>query len=257
MVLAMPVSAQIPEGIIRVHVTVPGTQVPIPGVQLSLVDSTALLDLPDKERDLLAYLQTLAAARGAPNASPFPANSGVLAKAVTDSEGNAVFPGVKPGRYGVRATREGYVAPSNGPDSPSPPLAVSSTSVEAVASATDVSVFLNPGAAISGRVQTADGNGVPEAVVALGTIRRFMDGQRETFAAGIATVRTDARGEYRLPLVGPGEYAIRVQSPRIPGMYAYYPGTVDLEKATLLPIEQPRITDEAGRNIVNVDVVLP
>jgi len=259
--LAVPASAQTQTGTIRVHVTVPGTQAPIPGVQLSLVapQSPSTLDLPDNETELLAYLRALAEARGlvAANQQRAPlavagVTQGVVASTVTDAEGNAVFGGLQPGKYSVRATREGYVAPPNNGGVQSPPSAGFTSNVDAVGSAVDIPMFLNPGATISGRVQTSDGKGVPNVSVTLGTIQ-LVGGQR-TFVAGIAAVVADASGEYRLPLVGPGEYAIRATSS---GAATYFPGTYDLQKATLLLIEAPRNPIEAGRNIVNVDIVLP
>src|SRR5688572_17717958 len=121
--LAVPASAQTQTGTIRVHVTVPGTQAPIPGVELSLVapqSTSTTLDLPDNETELLAYLRALAEARGlvAANQQRAPlavagVTQGVVASTVTDAEGNAVFGGLQPGKYSVRATREGYVAPPN------------------------------------------------------------------------------------------------------------------------------------------------
>ena len=67
LLLAVPANAQTQAGTIRVHVTVPGTQAPIPGVQLSLVapqNTSTTLDLPDNE-SAAAVALTVNAAGGA------------------------------------------------------------------------------------------------------------------------------------------------------------------------------------------------
>src|SRR5215471_3795381 len=69
LVLMVPTIAQAQTGSIQISVKVPGTLAPVPGVQIQLtplqhLSGETLLDLPDNEDDLLAYLQQLAAARG-------------------------------------------------------------------------------------------------------------------------------------------------------------------------------------------------
>jgi hypothetical protein len=249
--LASPIYAQTQTGTIRVHVGVPATQTPIPGVQLSLSESTAptdLLDLPDNEEDLLAYLLELAAARGiATNSQITVVRSGALASTVTDLDGNAVFENLKPGRYSVQATREGFG---------------STTSVANVdvASPVDVSLSLNPGASISGRVRTAGGAAVVNARVTLGTIQT-VNGQK-TFRFSDVVASTDVNGEYRLPpgrlpLIAPGEYALHVQLPERFAVIVYYPGTADIEKAGLISIAPSLSFVEALVNLVNIDIVMP
>jgi hypothetical protein len=59
--------AQVPTGAVRVSVRVAGTQTPIPGAQVTLMPwvncGECLLDLPDNEQDLLAYLTVCSGSR--------------------------------------------------------------------------------------------------------------------------------------------------------------------------------------------------
>src|SRR6186713_1859238 len=122
--VASSAPAQARNGMIRVGVKVPGTSAPVGGVQISLepprpADSpSGLLDLPDNEAELLAYLEHLAGARGitsniaggglattieVPGSMRCPGSvsstkSAVL-QAVTDADGNATIQNLLPGRY--------------------------------------------------------------------------------------------------------------------------------------------------------------
>jgi hypothetical protein len=259
--LASSAPAQARNGMIRVSVNVPGTLAPVAGVQISLepprpTDSpSGLLDLPDNEAELLAYLERLAAARGntsgANSASmrcPGPAASTRTAvlQAVTDADGNATIQNLLPGRYIVRAGREGFLGLLE-PDSftaLAPSTASSSVVVESDKSAS-VSLLLNPASTVSGRVVDANNTPVVNACVVLGLVRTDTSGK--IFVPGPRAF-TDNKGEYQVLSVSPGEYAVRVLTQTPPAVT--YLLVEDLDKGTLLSV-QP------GTNAVGIDFKLP
>ena len=102
-------------------------------------------------------------------------------------------------------------------------------------------------------MRTASGAAVSNVSVTLGRLRP-VDGQRRFITSNISAM-VDANGEYRFPLIGPGDYSLLVQ-PRA-GVMVYYPGTADLEKATSFSIESPRGFIEAGSNVTTVEIVMP
>jgi hypothetical protein len=278
-VLVVPVLAQTQTGVLRISVKVPGTLAPVPGVQIALSGPRALtlLDLPDNEADLLAYLEALAAARGIAasartasaniqpiivtrsgqtiSAAPAPWCAGATAAlervvapiAVTDADGIAVIPNLKPGNYAVRVGREGYLGVPWSPESVTPAPSVVSSEIEVSGTvATQIALYLNPAATVSGRITDANGAPVINACVMLG-IRRQQNSGAE-FLPGQGAM-TDDKGNYQVQSVGLGKYAIRVR-PAASSAILYYPGVADLEKATELSIE-------AGSNTVGIDLKLP
>jgi hypothetical protein len=123
-----------------------------------------------------------------------------------------------------------------------------------------MSLSLSPGASISGRVRTAGGAPVVNARVILGTIQT-VNGQK-TFRSSDVGTSTDVNGQYRLPpaklpLISPGEYALQVDLFGRPAVTVYYPGTTDIEKATVISIAPSSSFLEGIRNIVNIDIVMP
>jgi len=259
--LASSAPAQARNGMIHVGVKVPGTSAPVAGVQISLepprpADSpSGLLDLPDNEAELLAYLEHLAGARGntvganSPSMRcPAPASStrSAMLQAVTDADGNATIQNLLPGRYVVRAGREGFLGLLE-PDSFTA-LATSTASSSVVVESdkpASVSLFLNPASTVSGRVVDANNTPVVNACVVLGLVRTDTSGK--IFVPGPRAF-TDNKGEYQVLSVSPGEYAVRVLSQTPPA--ATYLLAEDLDKATLLSV-QP------GTNTVGIDFKLP
>ena len=272
-VLAVPGLAQSQTGTLRVSVRAPGTLAPVPGVQIAaLVPGVPLpsVDLPDNEEELLAYLEELAAVRGiisgdleiitghsgqattvsmiCPRLDTSPAKIPSPA-AVTDADGNATIANLKPGRYILHAGREGYIALL-------PPQAATARAAKSVSSTVEVyaasptpqaTLFLNPAATVSGRITSANGTPVANACVQLGLVSRQATGT--TLKPGPRAL-TDNNGEYRLQLVSPGEYALRVQPAAASASIRYLPGVADPEKATVLSIE-------AGSNTVGIDLKIP
>jgi hypothetical protein len=259
--LATSALAQAQTGVVRVSVKVPGTLTPVPDVQILLEGvqnpPPGLLDLPDNEQDLLAYLEELAAARGIVTGTnstsmrcPGPGVSSAkiaAPQAVTDAAGNATIQNLNPGKYVLRAAREGFlgVPERTSITALAPSTITSSVVVESGILSTPVSLFLNPAATVSGRVVDANNTPVVNACVVLGLVRT--DNAGKTFVSGPRAF-TDNMGEYQLQSVSPGEYAVRVHSQTRFGI-TYLLGE-DLDKATLLSI-QP------GTNAVGIDFKLP
>jgi hypothetical protein len=102
-----------------------------------------------------------------------------------------------------------------------------------------------PAGSISGRVRDMGAAGVAGASILrlrLGTLS-YRDGRRVFSQSG--TVQVDASGNYSLENVKPGEYYVRADLSST-GMATYYPGTLEIDRATT-------ITVEAGQEIVGID----
>ena len=270
--VASSAPAQARNGMIHVGVKVPGTSAPVAGVQISLepprpADSpSGLLDLPDNEAELLAYLEHLAAARGitidysaggglataiqvaGSMRCPGPVSStrSAVLQAVTDADGNATIQNLLPGRYVVRAGREGFLGLLEpGTFTALAPSTASSSVVVESDKPASVSLFLNPASTVSGRVVDANNTPVVNACVVLGLVRTDTSGK--IFVPGPRAF-TDNKGEYQVLSVSPGEYAVRVLT-QTPPAFTYLLAE-DLDKATLLSV-QP------GTNTVGIDFKLP
>jgi hypothetical protein len=109
-----------------------------------------------------------------------------------------------------------------------------------------ISLVLSPAAAISGHVTDWNGMAAPNAAVSL-AISEVRNGV-PTLIQG-RTVRTDARGNYRLSPVGPGDYYIRVQLAPFDSA-SFYPAASNATKAVMVPVR-------GGEDIVGVDLKMP
>jgi hypothetical protein len=111
-----------------------------------------------------------------------------------------------------------------------------------------------PETSISGRVIDAPAAAQPNPIapnlpittVVIGTIG-YRDGRRVFQQAG--TAQLDAFGYYRITGVRPGEYYVRADGGPLRGISTYYPGTLDIEAATRIPVER-------GQEIVGIDFVV-
>jgi hypothetical protein len=174
---------------------------------------------------------------------------------VTDSQGRFVIEGLPPGIYGVMATREGFFGRGTDPETPSiyDGAALSDMVIVQVAGSrrTPLTMELIPGASISGRVVTREGNPVVGHEVR--GLRAHRQGD-STVLKGVNVTRTDDRGEYRLHTLPPGEYFIAagppgpenesdsgVASTLPPGkntpVWTFYPATTDPELTTAILLE--------------------
>ena len=169
----------------------------------------------------------------------------------TDGEGRFALQDVVPGRYEVEAAREGYQAKA----SPAVTVAAGSNAV--------LRVQLVPLATIAGRI--TDDHGDPVADAAVEAMHyRFTGGNKQLRANARAT--TNDRGEYLVADVAPSRYYVRAskpdhdppiiggftdRGPRRLMVYAaaYYPGTRDVNRATMLDATP-------GADVRNVDLRL-
>jgi hypothetical protein len=166
------------------------------------------------------------------------------ARATTDGSGRVAFSNLPMGGYGIQTRREGYFRKD---ESGNPligiPMALRIRSIE---SADYVAIFpaqlspsfsiaMVPLGSINGRVKSADGTPLRDAVVTASVIE-FQDGRRILAEGNKA--QTNAAGEYSLPMLAPGEYYLRVnpQDATRTHLGTYYPGETDLRKATLITI---------------------
>jgi len=235
-------------GEIRVAVRVEGTQVPIAGVELSLSPARncgdCLVDLPDKEVDLLAFLQELAAARGIVNGQvrvdAIP-SSASRATVITDEAVNASFRDVRFGTYEVSARRAGYIGVvetrTEFPERIRVITRESSVTVTLGQHPADALLFLAPTAMIRGHVR--DKNGAPVADVSVGLVRVGGEGGRRIVGAPAGMAKTDAAGEYILTAEQLGNFLLRISRTSSGIMsFVYHPGTEGLENATLITLER-------------------
>ncbi|HET9943739.1 MAG TPA: carboxypeptidase-like regulatory domain-containing protein, partial [Terriglobia bacterium] len=125
------------------------------------------------------------------------------------------------------------------------PSASSFTTVKSDEEA-QVSLVVNPGATIAGKVLDAQGKPVPGACVMAGVAKRDKSGL--SFVLGPRGF-ADRDGAYRLQ-VAPGEYVLRVKPDMKFSTFFYYASGMDLEKATIVPIE-------AGDRVVGIDIHVP
>jgi protocatechuate 3,4-dioxygenase beta subunit len=175
----------------------------------------------------------------------------------TDADGRYEFREVRPGRYTVRAVREGFFGrPVNGAYPPT----VWSDIVVAEKETKQAPLALVQGATIEGRVNDVSGNALPNA-----TVQVFSVAYQTGFAllqpaiAGAAKT-TDSRGEFQLFWIPPGDYflgatpAVRAGGPGTPfqpGGRTFYPSETNLAAATPITIhggEELRRMDISIRN---------
>jgi hypothetical protein len=150
-------------------------------------------------------------------------------RVTSDAQGRFVFENLPPGKYNVRASRNGYF---NHPDGlPLPMQVVSALTLDA-SQRESIVIELVPGAAVGGRITDAQGN--PLTNVSVSAMKIQYNEGRAAFSAGSQPQKTDDRGQYRLYWFGPGEYYIRAEYADPRGAIArraYYPGTTDSGQA--------------------------
>jgi hypothetical protein len=254
-----PAAPQTPTGTIRVIVTVAGTQTPIAGAHVTLMQPLAngtLSDLPANEEDLLAYLTQLILARGGsaanltidpsviriqqPRASP--------RTGLTDDNGEAVFRNLPPGPYRATAGSDGYVAAIGGDiDSFGSETASGTAEITEAQQAQLIPLALRPAATISGQVTDSSGAAVVNTSVALAVLGS-QDGLPTILQGRL--VRTDSRGNYRMSQIGAGSYYIRVTLPTSLLTPSFYPAARNLAEAQMIPVR-------GGEDIIGIDVKLP
>jgi protocatechuate 3,4-dioxygenase beta subunit len=155
----------------------------------------------------------------------------------SDSEGRFSFDGVGPGRYGLRASKNGYLGPARRLGGARP----SAISLSAGQHLDGITLRLTPSAVIAGRVTTEGEEPIPN--VAVEAMKFSYQGDKRQLAnAGNGT--TNDRGEYRIWGLPPGKYYVRATHPR--GMVSrtggqvyvpiFYPGVSDLSRTQALEV---------------------
>jgi len=207
--------------------------------------------------EVVQLLSATAAARGLPVGQP--AIQNIVNNAIgeqtwptvmSDADGQFTFAQVKPGRYTIRATRDGYFGKPIAGVYP----ATEAVNITVAARETrQVPLAMVQGAIIGGRVYDQGGT-----VVSNMTVQAYSVAYQNGFSLLQTTITktTDDRGEYRLFWLPPGDYYIgattRAAGPFVggqPGARTFYPSVTRLNEA------QP-ITIRGGEDFRGMDIAL-
>jgi hypothetical protein len=171
----------------------------------------------------------------------FSGTPGVRVQGVTDAEGRFQLL-VKPDRYQVIVTKQGFSSPLYRPTEPTPPTYVTALAGRHVS----VEFQLVPTSAITGRVFDPEGRLVEGASVALSRLTWTGDGQRMLVPFGLRSGTTNDLGEYRLYWVPAGDYYLTVRDNTGPienfvgrtqkYVTTYYPGVANPRDADTLHV---------------------
>jgi hypothetical protein len=292
--LMAPVSQEkLPQGVIEGRVTRPGTNEGVAEAQITLAGPTpvfdrALLnglytprsDLTPDMRDQIGRLIDTAPPGVAPatiaNAAlrleasllglPAPATIPVTPTnavsipppqsrtTATDADGGFSFKNLAPGRYLLRAQREGYFGLENAVSASFPMQVSTSVTVAADQPTSKIAINLLRGSVISGRLRDPNGRLATNLSVVAYQVT-YSEGR--SVLASVKTAQTDDRGDYRLFWMPPGDYLVAV-NPRRPSAtptsqdaYArtFYPGLLDARYAT------PIVVNE-GADISGIDLAV-
>ncbi len=267
-------------GVVEGIVTRVGTNEPLPDVQVSLegaVSQEAMKSLlgaaassgiaisPPAGASLSETTQMLisaAAARGLPIQAQGIQN--IVTRAVgtqtwptvtADRDGRFVFRDVQPGRYTVRAVREGFFGkPVNGSY---PPTAWDDI-VLGEKETRQVALSMAPGAVVAGRVYDATGAAVSNVQVQVYSVAYQTGFTLLQPAIAGAAKTTDDRGEYRLFWIPPGDYYLGATppgrtggpgTPFQPGARTFYPSVTRMNEA--IPI-----TIRGGEDMRGMDIAM-
>lgn len=240
------------EPLTNVQVTLEGGPID-PKVMQSILSTAAnggVVVTPSEGASLAEVTELLinaAVSRGLPNGSVAMRNLvsrtvgvGAWPAATSDRDGRFEFKGLRPGKYTVRAQRDGYFGKASGGTYPR----IASVDVTVTENkAHEVPVALIPGTNISGRIYDTSGVPLANANVAAFTLA-YVQGMAVLQQA--ATKVTDDRGEYRLVWVPPGTYYIGA-TPRTPGARTYYPGVTRFSDAKA-------VTTSGGEDLSAMDI---
>jgi protocatechuate 3,4-dioxygenase beta subunit len=249
-------------GTVQGAVSRAGTNEPLPEVQLSLEGAVSPETMQTLLRDAASaglsinppagaslsettqLLISTAAARGLPIQAQGIQN--IVTRAVgeqkwpttiSDRDGRFVFPGVRPGRYTVRAVKEGFFGkPVNGTYPPTAWVDI----VVGERENKQTSLAMAQGAIVSGRIYDTTGAAQSNAAVQMYSVA-YQTGFAllQPAIAGIAKT-TDDHGEYRLFWIPPGDYLLGATPPARtggpgtpiqPGARTFYPNVTRLNDA--------------------------
>jgi uncharacterized protein (DUF2141 family) len=131
--------------------------------------------------------------------------------AITDDRGRFAFIGLPAGRYGISASKDGWIAASYGarrPNRPGSPVPL------ADGQALEIVLRLPRGAVLSGIVH--DFTGEPASGASVQSLRyAIVNGERRLVSAGAGGV-TDDRGAYRIYGLPAGDFVVSVSSRGVP-----------------------------------------
>jgi hypothetical protein len=170
----------------------------------------------------------------------------------TDADGRFVFQNLAPGRFQIRAQREGYfAAPASGVLVPPAIVNVAAT-VAAGQPTPPVTISMLRGATISGRVRDPSGQPVSNLQV-MAQQWTYRDGKPALQQVNSKT--TDDRGEFRLFWLPPGDYLVGINPPRP----ATAPRPTDAYARTWFPNAAeprfaPRVAVAEGAEIAGIDI---
>jgi hypothetical protein len=162
---------------------------------------------------------------------------------------------VKPGRYHLRANRNGYVSQAYGQKSPDPGMSQGTLlMVRAGETLGQVDFKLIRGGVIEGRVADPDGEPVAHAQV---MVERYMTAEGKRNLRPVGGGSTDDRGQFRLFDIAPGKYFVSARfrdwrsEDQGDSTYppVYYPGTLRAQEAA-------RIEVVPGGEIQGIDITL-
>jgi hypothetical protein len=170
---------------------------------------------------------------------------GTVLETETGSEGQAAFPGLRPGAYWIRAEKPGYVDLLD-PHGRGRPAVLSSANKNPIA------IGLTRSVAISGQVLDSQGRPLQLAKV-IAVVRRSVHGEARLTPFGEAA-RTDDGGRYRLHGLPPGYYSVSVvPTGDAPGAEVFapicFPGTADPGKAEFFELK-------SGESKTSVDLTV-
>ena len=173
----------------------------------------------------------------------------------TDANGDFRFEDVKPGKYTLRAFRNGYVNQVYGQKA-SDPFSQSggiTLDVRSGESLNSINLKLIRGGAVEGRILDADNEPVVRAFVQVSRYASFQ-GKRRLMPTGMAM--TDDRGHYRIFNIPPGMYylsavyrAFDLPEGGSGSSPTYYPGVMTLPEASKIQVN-------ATRDLTGLDMIL-
>jgi hypothetical protein len=194
---------------------------------------------------LLAQVSGIVLKRGANNIQPL-ANArvelldGPTSSVVrTDGGGRFSFDAVKPGRYRVQVTRDGFVRQDYGQRLPNGPSFF--LDVTATKGAEDLVFLMQPAPTITGWVR--DEFGVVVSGMLVEAYRKGYDSHGRHTLTLLASTLSDDRGQYRLYWLDPGDYIIRAVSGPGEDVYlpTYYPGFDDVVAAETISLRDHEV----------------
>ena len=158
----------------------------------------------------------------------------------TESSGRFVFSGLRPGRYRLRVTKDGFVRqeyPRSAMGAPGLPI-----DLAAGQQIRDVVFRLDTAPTISGVIRNQL-NAVVAGVL-VQAMRRGFNTRGNRILTLVSSTRTDDRGQYRLYWLDPGEYLIALAPEAAPNQPpgrangpTYYPGFAEFDDAKVVRVD--------------------